>query len=647
MRRPSIALSLPLLMLAGHAQAGADAMNLTELDLATLMTMDVVVTSAAGREQATADAAAAVFVITREDIRRSGAMTLPDLLRTVPGMQVAQISSRSWAVTARGFTSRFANKLLVMVDGRSIYRSDSSGVAWEEQMLFLEEIERIEVIRGPGGALWGANAVNGIINIITRSAADSQGTVVAASSGPDMPASAGVHHASVISGDTRYKVYAQHFERDGHDVTGIDWTQLRTGFRVDGGTRYSFQGEVYANDLPPFAAGTGMGDSADGGHLLASWHATPGAGDFEVKGYYNWVENEANSPTESASLGVESLYQAPRFGRHLVSVGAGYRTVHDELGDGMNVVYDPAHYARTQLSLQGQNETFFLDDALRLIAGLKIEHFSDTDFAVQPTLRSLWQLNDRHTVWAAASRAVRTPSRLELHARITTPPVEDAVPLIAGDPFAYQIRGNEAVGTEKLTALELGWRFRPSERLNIDLAVYRNDYHDLISLEALAPEYDPGPPALNVIPLQFTGGFDQRTYGAELALDWQATERLRLLGSWTLLEYGPGNADGLTAKELKEAENTMSLRARIDLPRSTELDLGWRYVDSLPYFGIPSYQAVDLRVGWRPQRQLELSLAVDNLFDEAHVEYYNEAAACLGEELDRRAFARFSWHFGR
>lgn len=473
-----------LALLTAAPAARGDDNNLADLDLATLMSMDVTITSAAKHAQASADAAAAVYVITREDIRRSGATSLPQLLRYVPGLQVARIDTRGWSVTARGASSRFANKLLVMIDGRSIYTTIFSGIIWEEHSPLLDNIERIEVVRGPGGALWGINAVNGVINIITRNASESAGLFLEANGGTDQSGAA-IRYGADSNLLGPYRVYLNHDGTEALDGNDSEVARTSGGWRLDresfGGV-LTFEGELSRDDFSEF---DNLPDSAyhryaNGGNALLDWDRSYAAGQLELRASYSEVHRTRPGEWNESSAGMDAQFSAARMGAHLLTTGGGVRYVKDDqVGYIPELQLSKTSCGHLQWNVYAQDEVHLFGDAAQVIVGAKLEDFELTGIAFQPTVRGLWKVNSQHTLWAAVSRAARTPSRFELHSKVASE--------VADAPFPVYLRmsGDADLKAEDLRAYELGWRWRPRESLSFDLALYHNDYRDLISVSTL------------------------------------------------------------------------------------------------------------------------------------------------------------------
>ena len=618
----------------------AQEQDLTELDLATLMSMDVTVTSAAKREQAASDAPAAVYVITRDDIRRSGASTLPEVLRLAPGVQVARLNTRAWAVTARGFNSRFAAKLLVMVDGRNIYTPIFSGVLWEEQAIPLEEIERIEVVRGPGGALWGINAVNGVVNIITRSAAQSQGFQAHVGAGSADQQAALISFGATSETLGAYKLHLGHTEQQSFPVSGSVQTN-RAGFRVDrelvAGT-FTLQADYTDADLGERTAQTAasLATSADTANISANWTTRLELGELAVSGYYTDIERGLPNRWSESSAGFDVQFSAERLGRHLVTGGLSYGFAQDELGEASAFLsLSDAQLSQQQWGMYAQDEIHFLEDAVRVVLGGKLEHLEFTGTAFQPTFRVLWSPNDAHTLWMAASRAVRTPSRIELHSRMT---FRDQTP---DGPLVVRVNGDEGLHAEDLHAYELGWRWRPHATISLDAALYRHDYDNLIGSASQPPVFEMFPVPTLYLDASFANLQSARVDGVEAVLEWAPIGWMRFeaQGNWMNTR-----ASGYITGPV-DPEESYSLRARLDLPRDVELDLSWRSVAELAGEGliIGGYDSLNLRAGWTPIKGLEFSLSIDNLLDDEHVEFWDDLSFTSGVTVGRTYFARVNW----
>ncbi len=614
--------------------------------------LDVPVTSVSRRPQKYSDAAAALFVISHDDIRRSGATSIPELLRMVPGVQVAHIDANKWAISARGFNGRYANKLLVQLDGRTLYTPLYSGVYWDVQDTLLEDIERIEVIRGPGATLWGANAVNGIINIITRSTHDTEGGLMTLGVGNEEKLSAAIRFDTAVGNDASVRFYAKGFERDsGRYFTGEEaadeWRDQRMGFRSDmdisQADTLTLQGDVYAGE-----AGAGLAEgpvlrdaesTTSGSNLLARWtRRLSSDSGLELQLYYDHTRRSSGSLSEERdTYNLDFQHHFTLSDRHTLVWGAGYRLTRDDADSvtGGIFIFDPAQREDATISVFLQDDIAFADDALHLILGAKLERNDYTGWELQPNIRALWNLSAKTVLWAAVSRAVRTPSRVDSDAIITVGPVV--------------VSGNPDMLSERLTAYEIGLRFRPLDNLFLDLATFYNDYDRLQTFELAGSSF--APPFHQVDDNQMKG----RSRGLELTANWDISQVWRLKAAYSLFELDLELEDGSTdafSTELwgRAPRHQLSLRSLLDLTLDLELDFNLYYVDEMPDTEIPSYLRLDLRLGWHPTPDLELNLIGRNLLDDSHPEFTEFSGNSPGQglvstQVERSLLVQAKWHF--
>ena len=622
--------------------------------------MNVEVTSVSRTKEPLRDAAAAVAIVTHDDIRRSGATNIPDALRLVPGIHVAEQTASSWAMSARGFSNVNSEKLLVLSDTRSIYTPLVSGVAWDVQDYLLDDIERIEVIRGPGAALWGSNAVNGVINITTRSARDTHGLFALASAGTFDRYSAALRYGAETDGGVNYRVFGKFFDRDGTDHPSLaeddDWRMGHVGFRTDwdGGSQDSFtvQGEAYqakAGQLAPAVTVIGregptgpLDVDLSGGNLLARWRRSAGDhSDMQLRAYYDYTRRDDPSYRDTLhTFDLDFQRQLAAWSRHEILWGAAYRLTSNRNTPGLIFALDPEE-SNDQLFSGFIQDQIALANAWRLTLGTKLEHNDFSGFEVQPSVRIAWVPTESQTLWSAVSRAVRVPTRFERDIAID---VSDP----AGDPV-IRLLGTDDFDSEKLIAYEAGYRWRPVEKLSLDLALFYNDYDKLSSLEFGTPFVDPAD-GRTVIPVVNTNLMDGRTYGAELLAEWQPLPQWRLTANYSYIDMDlTPLAQDLNRNEWVEGStprNLAGLRSLLTLG-AIEIDAQYRHqsrIRSLPLIvtgeGIAAYSELDLRFGWHASDQWSLSLVGQNLLHDRHVEFGppEERGA-----LERAAYVKVEW----
>ncbi len=633
--------------------------DLTELSIEELINLEVM--SVSRKEQKLADVAAAISVIRGEDLRRTGVRSLPEALRMVPGMNVSRIDSNKWAVSARGFSDRFGNKLQVLVDGRSVYSPLFSGVFWDQQDTFIEDIDRIEVIRGPGAAVWGANAVNGVINVITKSAKDTHGGLIYGGGGSEEHAFGGLRVGGTSGEDVHYRAFGKGFSRDeqkdGHD----EWWQARGGFRIDWDASKEdtitllaemFRGESGAENAiaapPPVFLNFGHEMyEASGGHALARWtrHLGDKASVSAQLAYTGSTIHTSYFGEERDTVDFDVTHRFEPLAGHDFVWGAGYRLTKDDLASTFSVTLDPEKETDDVVSAFLQDEITVFQDLLKVTLGSRFEYNDYTQFEYQPTARVAFRPHERHLVWAAVSRAVRTPSRGEndilLTAAVIPPPVPFPPP--AGTLRFVQINGNEDLKPERLLAYELGYRLQPVESLSFDLALFYNEYDDLRSTEVGTAVFVPGLPPTVFLNQGFDSKMDGRTYGLELAATWQVMSGLRLYGAYTYLRMNldaDGDSTDPTGESVEEndARDQAYVRTSVDLLESVSLDLVGRYVDVLPTRKVESYVEADVRIAWRATPNVELSVVGQNLVHDQHFESNNTGLSETATEVQRGVY---------
>jgi iron complex outermembrane receptor protein len=636
--------------------------ELAQLTLEELMQIDV--TSVSKKAERLTGAPAAVYVLTGEEIRRSGVTAIPDALRLVPGMFVHNIDSNKYAVTPRDWPVRFANRLLVLIDGRTIYTPLFAGVFWEQHDLIFEDVDRIEVIRGPGATLWGANAVDGVINIITKSAKDTQGGLVTVGGGTEEKLFGQVRCGGRAGERAWYRIWAKSFDRDGFvDAAGNDanddWSFSRAGFRVDWDTSDADTltilgdycdgraGQTVLAMLPtaPFAMIVEHTNTITAGNVLARWARTRGDDSaLALQVYYDWYELTEAVVTEERGTGdVDFQHRFRPSERHEFVWGLRYRITSDELGGPPITSWDPPERTDYLYSAFIQDEIMLKPDRLSLTVGSKFEHNDYTGFEYQPSARIAYTPSPRRTLWAAVSRAVRTPDRGSTDLNLTS--LLDAA---AGTFVRYT--GSDDLEAEELLALEFGYRTQPADRVSFDVATYYHDLDGLISTSPGQPfvETDSGS-AGTVIPLANVNAMDVSIYGIELAVNCSPTEHWRLRGGYAHMRYDINRKRVAIAPDrpLDElsAPNTAFVRSSADLGAGVQFDAVVRYVDQVPAIDIDSYVELDARLAWKPTAQLELFVVGRNLLDDHHAELTPQYFPVVPTEVERSVYAGVTWRF--
>ena len=662
-----------LLVLAGLVkQSFADPQNdqandkpLKQLTLAELGNVEVTTTSKEPEE--VWNTPAAVFVITQEDIRRSGATSIPEVLRLAPGVEVARVDSDHWSVGIRGFGAVLASKLLVLIDGRSVYTPLFAGVYWQAQATPLEDIERIEVIRGPGGTIWGANAVDGIINIITKSAKDTHGALASLGGGNVDQGTSGFRYGDANSRGFNYRVYGMGFDRGAefHPAgTNFDeWRMGQAGFRTDwdGGTRdtFTFQGDIYSEGAgeattyalysPPSQVNACGTADLTGGNLLGRWKRVLNEGsDFQLQAYFdrtNHFEPEFGETRDT--FDVDFLDHLTLPGRQNFLWGLGARVSPSNLIQLVpSIDFLPQH--QTDLIYSGfvQDEIAFFNHRLSLTVGTKLEHNNYTGFDVQPSGRLLWNRTPRESLWGSVTRAVRTPSRLDEEIQLTD--FATVTPL----PVYLRVSGNPQFQSEELIAYETGYRRLVTPHFYVDVALFYNDYNDLYSFQVGTFFLETSPsPVHAILPLLTSNGIRGTTKGFEVSPDWKPVNGWELRASYSYLdmelENKPGSNDptSVPGYQGSSPRHQVVIQSFVNLPKKLEFDQTYRYVSALPGQTVASYQTMDARFGWHITRELELSVGGQNLLQPHFAQYGGDPGGPV--EVKRSAYAKLVWRFGK
>jgi iron complex outermembrane receptor protein len=650
--------------------------ELLKLSLEQLMTMKV--TSVSRKEETLSQTAAAISVITPDDVRRSGVTTIPDALRLAPGVDVGRVDAHTWAVGVRGLNDTFSPSLLTLIDGRSIYSPLFSGTIWMAQDVMLEDLNRIEVIRGPGSTVWGANAFNGVINIVTKPANETQGLLASGSGGTQQLGSGALRYGDKLGTDTFYRIYGKYDQWDNlENLSGNSandqWWKMQGGFRLDhlpaGQNEYTLQGDVYhlnANQDTPVVSLAPPGRFSQsgtweqtGGNILGRWtrHFSDKS-ELNVQAYYDGERLETAVLGETRNtVDLDVRHQFQWGGRQEIVWGGGYRLIASSFRSSAEVSLMNDSRADHVFNAFVQNEINVVPERVRFTIGTKLEHNDYTAFEVEPGARLAWTPTEKQTVWASVSRAVRTPSQIEDAARINLTALPPAPP--ATPETLLSVAGNPNMQSEQLTAYELGYRVQPHARLTLDASAF---VHSYVGLRASSDSLNPStlPAYLQVI--STLGNFiDGETYGTEMSATWQATDNWRLIATYSLLEshlHQPDNA--ITGQpqpaDAHAPEHQASLRSNLSVTRDIDFDIWVRYAGaisdssiSIPgnsfSSAIPSHFTLDARIAWRPCKNLELSIVGQNLVGSAHREFNPTFMSTQATQVSRSVFGKLVWSF--
>lgn len=648
-------------LMAMSQPAAAQTANLDALDDISFAELGNIVTSVSKRPEDPFRSAAAITAITQEDIRLSGATHIAEVLRMVPGLNVARADSGNWAITSRGFNDSFANKLLVVVDGRTVYTPLFSGVYWDIQDIILEDVERIEVIRGPGAALWGANAVNGVINIITKKAEKTQGTYFSQVIGTEDKMISEGRFGGAIGSDTFYRAYAKYAERDDSEKLtgergGNAWDSGKAGFRTDievsPSRKITVQGDIYDADVnldvyPPsstFPFSTYTDDKLDsrGMNLLTRWTETHGDSlESTLQAYYDFQSVDYSILKQDINT-FDLDYQTSWAynDRHQFVWGAGYRLVSDRFDGTQTLSLNPNGRDTLLYSAFLQDTIALVPKTVDLTLGTKVEHNDYTGFEAQPSARLAWYPTNNQTVWASVSRAVRTPSRAE----------DDIRGDIQFDPFnSIMVRQENDRGmndSESLIAYELGYRIRPTSDTSLDIAGFYNDYDNLRTFEFFAPELSATGP---ILPVRARNLGEARTMGAELTGTWDITDSWSLLASYSYITMDTStdatSGDiSLAQEEDKIPHHQFNIRSQYQITDDIDMTNTLYYVDKLQLYNIDDYMRFDTRLSWKVTDGVEVALVGQNLLDNAHQEF---GAPLQGgaNQIERAGYARVTLRY--
>lgn len=641
---------------AGAQTAVAPAADSGFPDLAELGRIEVVTVSK--RPQPAWSAAAALSVVSSDDIRRSGAINLPEALRLALGLDVAQIDARNWAISARGFDAQYANKLLVMIDGRSVYTPLFGGVFWDQQDVMLEDVGHIEVVRGPGAALWGANAMNGVINVVSKSARDTTGGLIVAAAGTDH-SGATVRWGAAPNDRWAWRVYAKaddYAQSDSETFSsgaGDAWRSGCAGFRADftPDSDRTLTLQVNANaiaaDYTQYLAGPTVpgfqtddrstGYSANSLDSQVRWEqrlSDGGSSLAQIWTDHTWERSAVLNELRD-TLALDWQRSRP-FGRHTLTWGLGYERSWDQISGGLIVHVQQSSFTTDLFSGFVQDEISILPDRFDVVAGARLEHNSFTDFEVQPSLRGVWRPSATDTIWASVSQAVRSPTRLET-GLVVTPSALPAGTLGAGTPPALvEWLGSQDFRSEVVVAWEAGWRTQLSPQFTLDATLFLQDYsrlQDIVPTSQYQPEQTAQGPVI-IWPWHYANTLSGQSYGTEIGATWQPSSALRLTAGYTfdrLEESGPAGGVNEAYFENSTPRNSGFLRVGITLGGGWEIDSDVRTVAAVPAVAVGGYTALNLRLAWLPSSGLQIELLGRNLTDPAHPEFRDGLATQIAE----------------
>ncbi len=668
-------------LLAGStfAQTAAASTDFTTYSLEELMNMEL--TTAAKKPQKASESASAVYVITQEDIRRSGATNLPEALRMAPGIQVMRSDPGDFAVTSRGFLGEWATKLLVLIDGRSIYSPLMSGVLWEYNDMLLENIERIEVIRGPGATLWGANAVNGVINIITKHAKDTQGGM-AVSTFSNTEGYDGLRYGVKVKDGMYLRAYGKYMNYDGvinhnqpaepRQVWGgmrLDWdvspddTLLVTADYFDGKEKTTSTRTALLP--PPVQANIKDDNNYLGGNALARWdHAFSATSDMKLQVYYTGYYQKAERSTGDKTVQNSSeLKRDPsRVDTYDIDLQHTFA-----LGDsnsiiwGLNARYNKLKKQDAEIYFKFESETeterlysafvqdeiVLVPERLRLTVGSKFEYNSYTQLEVQPSIRMLYTPSETQSFWWAVSKAARTPSALENEGRVREAYVARGRLFPLSPPGIAELQGNRDYASENLIAYEAGHRVQLAQNLSLDTALYYNVYKNLRTFEPSSLQMKHG---YFIVPVNVDNKMHGRTYGAEITSTWQALPQWRLQATYSHIRMNltpdKDSQDTASAKEQGlSSPNLLNLRSLYSITPSLEFDVSLYFTDHIDRLNNPSHTDLTVRLGWKPLKHLMLEAIGYNLIDNKYKGFRDEIYARSQNEVRRAFYGRITIEF--
>jgi iron complex outermembrane recepter protein len=665
--RTSVLKLVAICVLALPAWTQQNLADLSDKSLEDLM--NIKVTSVSKKEQKLSRAASAIFVINGEDIARSGATNIPDLLRMVPGLDVAQIDSNTWAVSARGLNGRFSNEMLVLVDGRNVYTPTFGGVFWDVLGLPLEDIERIEVIRGPGGTIWGANAVNGVINIITRKARDTRGGVLVAGGGNLDQGMGMAQYGGGIGKNTDYRVFTKYFNQDhmpglSRRAGGDGWHLLQGGFRMDSSLSpkdtLTVDGDLYTGEegdpvtfLPavtsPITLDADRSVNLSGGFLQSSWsHAFSAHSDTTLQISFNRYKREDDLREDRKTFDIDFQHHFAWGARQDIVWGASYRNTDSDTDGDLSVSLRPANVDMQLFSLFIQDEIVLVPEKLYFTIGTKLDHNYYTGLNILPSARVAWTAGTRNMFWAAISRADRTPAETDTGIRQNFGGFVGA----GGTPTLAALVGNPHFDDEGLTAYEVGYRTTVLRQLSIDFAAYYNDYDRQQTVEPATPFFETSPaPSHLVLPVTYQNLMHGETHGFEMGVNWKATNHWTLSPGYAFekihmhLDSTSVDTGSVLDAEGGSPTHGAQFRSHVDLLRGIGWDASAYFVDRLRSGAIPSYTRLDTGLNWRFTEGLSMSLVGQNLAKDRHLEFVDDTGSLRSTLVKRSVYTKFTWHF--
>jgi iron complex outermembrane recepter protein len=654
----TVAVALAMGAMPAYGQTPA---RVADASLEDLLAVEV--TSVSKNEEALFRAPSAIAVLTGEDIRRAGATSVPEALRLVPGVQVATIDGGKWAVTARGFNTFYANKLLVLVDGRSIYNATTSGVHWSMQDVPVDEIERIEVIRGPGAALWGANAMNGVINIITKPARLTQGGTATVSTGSLDRGSISARYGDRLGDESYFRVYSTYTSlgatRSNDGSSAADAIRVgHAGFRVD--TRVNSRDSITAavsfskgeigqrqavltGILPPVVTMSTRPTFASGAAALVRWDRTLSSqSDFFVQATFDRSSrDETTAELREGTVNLEFQHHL-HAGRHDMVWGFGQRLSSDDVSGSLAFSMVPAARRVTLTNAFAQNSITLVPDVLTATIGSKFEYSTAVGANAQPSVRVSYSPARRHNLWTAISHAVRTPSRLEQAMQSNFGAIQtDELPIV------LRASGHSDVDAEHVTAYEAGYRVQLARRVHFDAATFYNRYHDLLQFAPYTlVEFVPAPVHL-VVGQRYVNSDGAESYGAEALVRVQPLRRWMVEAAVTrLTAHIEGDLASISSTEAINGSSPTwqwHTASRLTLARNVDADATFYRVGAVIAAAAPAYHRLDLRLGWT-RGPLGFSVAGQNLLHADHLEF-DRIDAFVGSRVPRRATARMTWTF--